>query len=185
MKPTPPLLRDRGATLTAEHASASSCVCRVISTLVTHYIPVDSSTPATLPTPRLQRLLYTESPPRLTRLRWKDVNAFSRRTFARSETLALAALIAVCVVVALIAIWTLRTIKRERSARVAAERAAAQSHRLAQSNAALGHAGTSTDAMETAIHEPLHWLRAARRRVLSAVRRSPASHGRVAPSDTA
>ena len=44
--------------------------------------------------------------------------------------------------------------------RVAAERAAAQSHRLAQTSAALGHARTSTDAIATAIHEPLHWLRA-------------------------
>jgi signal transduction histidine kinase/CheY-like chemotaxis protein len=77
-----------------------------------------------------------------------------------SETLALAALIAACVVVALIATWTLRTIKRERSVRVGAERAAVQSHRLAQTNAAFGHAGTSTEAISTAIHEPLHWLRA-------------------------
>ena len=62
--------------------------------------------------------------------------------------------------VALIAAWTLRTIKRERSVRVGAERAAVQSHRLAQTNAAFGHAGTSTEAISTAIHEPLHWLRA-------------------------
>ena len=73
---------------------------------------------------------------------------------------ALAAFIAVCTFAALLGAWVLRTIKRERSARVAAERAAAQSHRLAQTNAAFGHAATSTDAIATAIHEPLHWLRA-------------------------
>jgi signal transduction histidine kinase/ActR/RegA family two-component response regulator len=56
-------------------------------------------------------------------------------------------------------VW--QTIRRERSARVAADRAAAQSHRLAQSTAAFGHARTSADAIATAIHEPLHWLRAA------------------------
>lgn len=44
---------------------------------------------------------------------------------------------------------------------MAAERAAAQSHRLAQTTAAFGHARTSSEAIATAIHEPLHWLRAA------------------------
>ena len=77
-----------------------------------------------------------------------------------SESLAVAALIAVCTLVALLATWMRRTVKHERSVRVGAERAAAQSHRLAQTNAAFGHAGTSTDAISTAIHETLHWLRA-------------------------
>ena len=77
-----------------------------------------------------------------------------------SESLALVAFIAVCFLAVLLGAWVLRTIRRERSARVAAERAAAQSHRLAQTNAAFGHAATSTDAIATAIHEPLHWLRA-------------------------
>src|SRR5687767_8129503 len=69
--------------------------------------------------------------------------------------------IAVVVVVSILALRVWRTIRRERSLRVAAERAAVQSHRLAQSTAAFGHARTSADAMATAIHEPLHWLRAA------------------------
>jgi signal transduction histidine kinase/ActR/RegA family two-component response regulator len=69
--------------------------------------------------------------------------------------------VAVVVVVSMLALRVWRTIRRERSARVAAERAAAQSHRLAQSTAAFGHARTSADAMATAIHESLHWLRAA------------------------
>ena len=68
---------------------------------------------------------------------------------------------AIVVVVLLLALSVWRTIRRERSARVTAERAAVQSHRLAQSTAAFGHARTSADAMATAIHEPLHWLRAA------------------------
>jgi signal transduction histidine kinase/ActR/RegA family two-component response regulator len=69
--------------------------------------------------------------------------------------------IAVVVAISILALRVWRTIRRERSARVAAERAAVQSHRLAQSTAALGHVRTSTEAMDTAIHEPLHWLRAA------------------------
>jgi len=77
-----------------------------------------------------------------------------------SESLAFAALAVVCVFVALLTVWALRTVRRERAGRVAAERATAQSHRLAQTSAAFGHARTSTDAIATAIHEPLHWLRA-------------------------
>src|SRR5688572_15484302 len=69
--------------------------------------------------------------------------------------------IAAIVFISLFALRVRRAIQRERSARVAAERSAAQSHRLAQSTAALGHARTSADAMATAIHEPLHWLRGA------------------------
>ena len=75
-----------------------------------------------------------------------------------SESLAFAAFAVVCVFVTLLAAWALRTVRRERSTRVAAERATAQSYRLAQTNAAFGHARTSTDAIATAIHEPLHWL---------------------------
>jgi signal transduction histidine kinase/CheY-like chemotaxis protein len=77
-----------------------------------------------------------------------------------SGSLALAILIFLCTVVGLIAVWVLKAIRRERSARASAEHAAAQSHRLAQTNAAFGHARTSTDTIATAIHEPLHWLRA-------------------------
>ena len=77
-----------------------------------------------------------------------------------SESLTLAILIFTCTVVGLFAVWVLKAIRRERSARAAAERAAAHSHRLAQTNAAFSHARTSTDTIATAIHEPLHWLRA-------------------------
>ena len=77
-----------------------------------------------------------------------------------TESLALAGVFVACVFLALLAAWAVRTVRRERSARLAAERAMAQSHRLAQTNAAFGHARTSTDAIATAIHEPLHWLRA-------------------------
>jgi signal transduction histidine kinase/ActR/RegA family two-component response regulator len=69
--------------------------------------------------------------------------------------------LAVIVVVSILALRVWRTIRHERVARIAAERSAVQSHRLAQSTAAFGHVRTSADAMATALHEPLHWLRAA------------------------
>ncbi len=69
--------------------------------------------------------------------------------------------IAAIVFASIFALRVWRTIRHERAARIAAERAAAQSHRLAQTTAAFGHARTSADALTTAIHEPLHWLRAA------------------------
>jgi signal transduction histidine kinase/ActR/RegA family two-component response regulator len=78
-----------------------------------------------------------------------------------SGVLALAALVTVFALAAVLAVWVLRTVRTERSARVAAERAAAQSHRLAQSTAAFGYVSASADAIATAVHEPLHWLRAA------------------------
>jgi signal transduction histidine kinase/CheY-like chemotaxis protein len=77
-----------------------------------------------------------------------------------SESIALVALIVGATLVALFGRWVMRTIARERSARMAAERAAVHSHRLAQTNAAFGRAATSADAIAAAIHEPLHWLRA-------------------------
>lgn len=77
-----------------------------------------------------------------------------------SEALLFALFIAACTVIAVLAAWAITTIRRERSARLASDYAAAQSHRLAQTMAALGHARTSRDAIATAIHEPLHWLRA-------------------------
>jgi signal transduction histidine kinase/ActR/RegA family two-component response regulator len=70
------------------------------------------------------------------------------------------AILGACAIAALIARWVRKTIRTERLVRLAAERSAAQSYRLAQSTAAFGHARTSTDAMATAIHETLHWLRA-------------------------
>jgi signal transduction histidine kinase/ActR/RegA family two-component response regulator len=78
-----------------------------------------------------------------------------------SGAIALIVLAGVSAVAAAFAGWLGRTIARERSARSAAELAAAQSHRLAQTTAALANARTSADAMATALHEPLHWLRAA------------------------
>lgn len=77
-----------------------------------------------------------------------------------SESLLFAGIIAACALAVLIAVRAIRTIRRERSLRLAAEGAASQSHRLAQTNAAFGLARTSTDVIATAIHEPLHWLRA-------------------------
>ena len=50
--------------------------------------------------------------------------------------------------------------ERDADARLAAEQAAAQFHRLAQSTAALAQARTSAEAIEAAIQEPLHWLNA-------------------------
>ena len=145
--------------------------------------PLDDSIRLSSTTPRLPdsstRLLYTESPPRLHAPAMEGSMLSAAGLSFASKSLVLVAFIAVCTLAALLGAWVLRTIKRERSARVAAERAAAQSHRLAQSTAAFGHAATSTDAMATAIHEPLHWLRAGCRCVLSAVRRSPESDGRA------
>ena len=51
-------------------------------------------------------------------------------------------------------------IEREREARSAAERGAAQAHRLAQTTAALGQARSSAEAIESTVQEPLHWLAA-------------------------
>lgn len=78
-----------------------------------------------------------------------------------SEALLFAIFVATCTVAAVLAAWAITRVRRDRSARMAAERAAAQSHRLAQTTAAFGHARTSSEAIATAIHEPLHWLRAA------------------------
>jgi signal transduction histidine kinase/ActR/RegA family two-component response regulator len=75
-----------------------------------------------------------------------------------SQALLFAIYIALCTVVALLAARARKTIKRERSARVNADRAALQSHRVAETTGALVNARSSTDAITTAIHEPLHWL---------------------------
>jgi signal transduction histidine kinase/CheY-like chemotaxis protein len=77
------------------------------------------------------------------------------------DGLALAAIIAICAIVLVLARSVVKSVKSERSARVAADGAAAQAHRIAQTTAAVSHARTSVEAMATAIHEPLHWLRAA------------------------
>jgi signal transduction histidine kinase/ActR/RegA family two-component response regulator len=78
-----------------------------------------------------------------------------------SQAFVVAIFATLCTLVALLAAWALRRAARERGARLAAERSATHSHRLAQSTAAFGHARTSTDAIAIAIHEPLHWLNAA------------------------
>ena len=77
-----------------------------------------------------------------------------------SVSTAVMAVIVICAIAAIAGIWVRRRVGIERAARMAADRAAAQSHRLAQSTATLGHVRTSTDAMETSIYELLHWLRA-------------------------
>jgi transcriptional regulator with GAF, ATPase, and Fis domain len=75
-----------------------------------------------------------------------------------SQALLFAVLIAACTAVAVLAAWARTTIKRERSSRAASDRAALQSHRVAETTGALVNARSSTDAITTAIHEPLHWL---------------------------
>ena len=77
-----------------------------------------------------------------------------------AESLLVAAVLVACTLLTFITLRVLKTLRRERSLRIAAEGAAGQSHRLAQTNAAFGHARTSTETIATAIHEPLHWLRA-------------------------
>ncbi|HKY21416.1 MAG TPA: ATP-binding protein [Vicinamibacterales bacterium] len=52
-------------------------------------------------------------------------------------------------------------IEREGARRIVAEHASAQAHRLAQSTGAFAQVRTSEEAMNAALHEPLHWLDAA------------------------
>jgi signal transduction histidine kinase len=63
-------------------------------------------------------------------------------------------------VVAVIAGAVSREVHRERRGKAAAERAASQAHRIAQTTGALGQARTSAEAIETILQEPLHWLSA-------------------------
>ena len=53
-----------------------------------------------------------------------------------------------------------RRVSQERADRLAAERVAAQAHRLAQSTAAFGMVRTSGETITAALHESLHWLKA-------------------------
>ncbi len=62
--------------------------------------------------------------------------------------------------VALLTASAARRVSQERGDRMAAERVAAQAHRLAQSTAALGQVRTSAEAITAALHESLHWLKA-------------------------
>ena len=62
--------------------------------------------------------------------------------------------------VAMLTASAARRVSQERADRLAAERVAAQAHRLAQSTAALGQVRTSTEAITAALHESLHWLKA-------------------------
>jgi signal transduction histidine kinase/ActR/RegA family two-component response regulator len=75
-----------------------------------------------------------------------------------SQALLFAISIALCAVVAVLGARARRTIKRERALRVNADRAALQSHRIAETTGALVNARSSIDAITAAIHEPLHWL---------------------------
>jgi K+-sensing histidine kinase KdpD len=61
-------------------------------------------------------------------------------------------------IVAVLAGAVSRRIDREREGKAAAERGASHAHRLAQTTAALGQARTSTEAIESTLQEPLHWL---------------------------
>ncbi len=51
-------------------------------------------------------------------------------------------------------------VSQERADRLAAERVAAQAHRLAQSTAALGRCAPPAETITAALHESLHWLKA-------------------------
>ena len=62
--------------------------------------------------------------------------------------------------VAMVTAGAARRVSQERADRLAAERVAAQAHRLAQSTAALGQVRTSTETITAALHESLHWLKA-------------------------
>jgi transcriptional regulator with GAF, ATPase, and Fis domain len=76
------------------------------------------------------------------------------------EAAALALFLIGWTVVAMITGAAAKRVSRERQDRLAAERVAAQAHRIAQSTAALGQVRTSAEAIAAALHEPLHWLRA-------------------------
>ena len=76
------------------------------------------------------------------------------------EVAAVATFAVLSMVLAMLAGSLWRRGERNADARLAAEQAAAQFHRLAQSTAALAQARTSAEAIEAAIQEPLHWLNA-------------------------
>ncbi|RPI51120.1 MAG: DUF4118 domain-containing protein, partial [Acidobacteria bacterium] len=76
------------------------------------------------------------------------------------EAAALAVFLIGWTVVAMITGAAAKRVSRERQDKLAAERVAAQAHRIAQSTAALGQVRTSAEAIAAALHEPLHWLRA-------------------------
>jgi signal transduction histidine kinase/ActR/RegA family two-component response regulator len=73
----------------------------------------------------------------------------------------LAVLLPAIAILVVLAVATAKRAARERRDKLAAERVAAQAHRLAQSTAALGQVRTSGEVMAAALYEPLHWLRGA------------------------
>jgi signal transduction histidine kinase len=75
-----------------------------------------------------------------------------------TEAVALLLFAASWSVVAVLAAAVSRQVERERGAKAAAERGASHAHRLAQTTAALGQARTSSEAIESTLQEPLHWL---------------------------
>jgi signal transduction histidine kinase/ActR/RegA family two-component response regulator len=118
-----------------------------------------------VPPPPLKHRQSREScilstPPRLRAPAMEGLMLSAAGLSPASESLALAAFFGGCALVLLLGFRAVRAVRRERAARIAAELAAAQSHRLAQTNAAFAHARSSADTIATAIHEPLHWLRA-------------------------
>ncbi len=76
----------------------------------------------------------------------------------RFQVLALAGFAAAWSVVAAMAGLASRRINHESDLRRAAERTAAQAHRIGQSTAALGKVRTSNDTIEAATQEALHWV---------------------------
>ena len=80
--------------------------------------------------------------------------------FGRVEGVALATFTVGWTAVAMLTASSARRVSQERADRLAAERVAAQAHRLAQSTAALGQVRPSAEAITAALHESLHWLKA-------------------------
>jgi signal transduction histidine kinase/ActR/RegA family two-component response regulator len=80
--------------------------------------------------------------------------------FGRVEGVALTIFALGWTAVAMLTASSARRVSQERADRLAAERVAAQAHRLAQSTAALGQVRTSAEAITAALHESLHWLKA-------------------------
>jgi signal transduction histidine kinase len=69
--------------------------------------------------------------------------------------------LAVAVILAMVLVVRLRRgMRRDRAARVVAERAASQADRIAQLTAALAQARTTAAAVDACVHEPVHVLRA-------------------------
>jgi signal transduction histidine kinase/ActR/RegA family two-component response regulator len=91
-------------------------------------------------------------------LLWAEIALSVFHFDSRAKAVAFGSFVIAWLIVFVVARLVGSRIEQERAATTAAERAARQAHRLAQSTAALGQVRTSADAIEAAIQEPLHWL---------------------------